>query len=485
MIHPLRRGLPARLLAFLLVLVGAPSTDAQRSANPHDARVRGFERDALRYGARAAESGRALLPMLEIERLRNDATPGVADAALVRLAASRRLLPHVRAYATMLRGLGELATGDPSVAEATFASLGYVREWMIVGAFDNEGKTGLDEVMPPEAARSATVDRGARYPGREREVGWRAYPAELSPTGYVSFDATLRPWVNVCAFAETFVDLPEAGPHTLWFGAAGAAKVWFNGEEILRDEAYRNHDFERFGVMVPGRRGANRVLVKVCTGEGSWGFSLRMGDRNGAPLPETRVRAQGPTEAAPAPASPAALPDAPVAPLANLEALVEARPEGRNGAAARFDLARFLLWTGAQDEACRRVFELAAAAAELDPSVAHLLFASEIAETRAERMRFVAQAEERSPRDPAVRLARAQLVATGPDPGQALRTLSASALPGRFGLDADWLLATLYERRDLPRVALAIIDRNIARTGGAVSWVRRKGRAIDNQGRRA
>ncbi len=481
-LRPGPRGLVISALLLAMLLPGGAGV-AQRSSNPYDATVRRLEREVERYGRSARESGRAVPRMLEIEGLADHATPGVAKASLARLAESRRLLPHLRAYATMLRGLAEQSSGDPAVAQATFDSLGYVNDWMVIGAFDNEGKSGFGRELPPEAQRNAAVDRSASYQGKERQVTWRRYPKELSPKGYISFDAIFRPWVNVCAYAETFVTLEEAEPLTLWLGAAGASKVWFNGDEVHADEAYRRVDYDRFSAAVAGREGANRILVKVCTAEGPWGFTLRIGDRTGAPRADLAIAAQGPTEAAAAPASPPQVPEAPVAPLANLEALVEAAPESRRGADVRYDLSRFLHWTGATDEGTTRFRELAAKAAELDPSVEHLELAADFAENRAERMRFVAQAEERHRRDPRVILQRATLLASGPDPGQALRLLLDANLRGEEGIEADWMIATLYEQRDLKQAGLAIIERNLRGTGGAARWVRRHASALDQLGR--
>jgi tetratricopeptide (TPR) repeat protein/transglutaminase-like putative cysteine protease len=479
----LRRG--ARALAILAltsaVLLPGGASVAQRSSNPYDATVRKLEREVERYGRSARESGRAVPRMLELEGLADHASPGVVKASLTRLSQSRRLLPHLRAYATMLRGLAEQSTGDPAVAQATFDSLGYVRDWMVIGAFDNEGKSGFDRELPPEAQRNAPVDRSASYQGKERQVSWRRYPQELSPKGYISFDAIFRPWVNTCAYAETFVELEEAEPLTLWLGAAGASKVYFNGAEVHSDEAYRRVDYDRFSAAVAGRAGANRILVKVCTAEGPWGFTLRVGDRRGAPRADLTFTAEGPTAAADAPAN-VSVPDAPVAPLANLEALVEAAPDSRRGAGVHYDLSRFLHWTGATDEGTTRFRELAEKAAELDPSVEHLELAADFAENRAERMRFVAQAEERSARDPRVVLQRAQLLASGPDPGQALRLLLDASFRGQERIEADWMIATLYEQRDLKQAAMAIIERNLRGTGGAARWVRRHANALERLG---
>jgi len=478
----LRSVIPSGLLGLALLTwalgQGPDPVAAQSRRNPYDAIVRSLERDAVRLGSRPAESGRALPRILRIDRLRDHTTPGVSHDALARLAEHRRLPPHLRVYATTRRGLSEKRRGDVDAYRATFDGLGLVRDWMVIGAFDNEGKGGLDRAYPPEALRNDPVDRAATYSGKEREVRWRRFPPELATRGYISFDAVFRPWVNTCAYAETFVELERARPVTVWLGASGAAKVWFNGDEILADDKYRRADYDRSVAMAAGRRGANRVLVKTCTGEGRWGFILRLGDPSGAPMPNLRVTAEGPTRAAPAPGSPSTLPAPPTPPLANLEALVEAGGDDARGAAGRFDLARVLRWSGAQDEGSTRARELAERAAEIDPTVDHLELAASLAENRAERMRFVSRAEELHPRHPRVVLQRAELLASGPDPGRALRLLVERPLPGADGVEADWLLATLYERRRLKQTGLAIIERNIARTGGSVTWLRRHQQAL-------
>ena len=222
-----RRAMGPTLTALAIAFVGllAEGSGEAQGSNPNDAEVRRLEREVERYGRSARESGRALPPMLRIEQLLDRASPGVVKASLGRLSASRRLLPHLRSYATMLRGIVEQATGELAVSRATFDSLGYVKDWMVVGAFDNEGKLGLAREFPPETARNDAANRETTYRGKEREVRWRRFPAELAPTGYISFDAVFRPWINVCAYAETFVKLDRAQPLTLWLGANGAANA--------------------------------------------------------------------------------------------------------------------------------------------------------------------------------------------------------------------------------------------------------------------
>jgi tetratricopeptide (TPR) repeat protein/transglutaminase-like putative cysteine protease len=451
---------------------------AQRPArNPYDAEVARHAAAARREGS----SPRAVLPILELEQQGDDATPGVVLRELSRLAQERRLSPVMRSYVRTLEAFGQIAAGRPDDAARMFDELGFLRKWRVIGAFDDEGKQGFARAYPPEEQRNAPVDENAAYPGREREVRWRLYPEELTRYGYVDFDATLRPYENACGYAETFVQVDRARPMGLFVGAGGAIKVWANGNEVLSDPVYRGPAIERSAATFHARQGWNRILVKVCVQDRRWGFYARLGEADGSAPRGVTVDPNGATEAAPAPAGAPVTAAAPVMPLAFLEERVRTQPDD---AGAHFDLARFLAWTAAEDPTETRSRQLAERAVELRNTVEHALLAADLVETRAERMRYVSKAEEADARDPRARLARAELISEGPDPGRALRMLDEGfSLDTVSGIRAAWMRASLLEERDLPLAGFAIIEDAVRRTNGAARWQRRLARALANQGR--
>ena len=464
-------------LTALLVTLTAPVLAQRAARNPYDAEVARHAAAARREG----NSPRALLPVLELEQQSDDASPGATLRELERLARERRLSPAVRSYVATLVAFGQIAAGRPDDAARGFDELGYLRKWRVVGAFDDEGKQGFARAYPPEEQRNAPVDEAAVYPGREREVRWRLYPEDLTRYGYVDFDATLRPYENACGYAETFVQVDRARPMGLFVGAGGAIKVWANGQEVLADPVYRGPAIDRSAAVFHAREGWNRILVKVCVQDRRWGFYARLGEADGSPPRDVLVDPSGATQAAAAPATAPTLPAAPMMPLAYLEERVRTRPDD---AAAHFDLARFLAWTGAEDPNETRSRQLAERAVELANGVEHALLAADLVETRAERMRYVSKAEEADARDPRVRLARAELVSGGPDPGRALRMLDEGfSLDTVPGLRAAWMRASLLEERDLPLAGFAIIEDGVRRTNGSTRWQRRLARALANQGR--
>ena len=157
------------------------------------------------------------------------------------------------------------------------------------GPFDNEGKGGLDRSFGPEDEIHDPLSMARTYDGKERPVTNRITP-DVFPYGWVDLGAMVRPAEKVCGYATTFVrdrrtGKPGAGPRpfSVWFGAAGASKVFFDGNEVLKDAKYRDLDSERFGVALTLRDGWHRLTVKICGDEDAPMFALRLADPNGAP----------------------------------------------------------------------------------------------------------------------------------------------------------------------------------------------------------
>jgi len=470
--------LGARLLTAacaVLALVLASSAGAQRRAqNPFDAELRRLSAEVRRDARRP----RAFIPLVSIYDSWEETSPGATTRALGELARDRRLPAHLRTYAAGLRASLVAREAGADEAAAAFRELGFVTQVQVIGPFDNEGKAGFERTMPPEEAQGAPFDPSATHPGKERPVTWRPYP-EVARWGYVNLGAVLRPNTNVCAYAETFLHSDRAQPLTLWVGAGGAVRVWMNGAEVLRDAAYRTGDFDRSVAIVPARAGANRVLLKVCNADGPLGFYLRVGDAQGNPATGVRVDPDA-REAAAAPERPVTLPAPPIAPLAGLEAEVQARPDS---AQAHEDLARYLAATLADDPAERRALQEAERAAELAPTWQRWLLVYQLEHERSEVMRAVDEAERLAPREPEVLLARAVVITGGPDPDRALAILNRIDPATTTGMRAAAFRAAFYADFGLPRASLAEIERASARAPGALFWLRQRLGAVERLGR--
>ncbi|MEM9191394.1 MAG: DUF3857 domain-containing protein [Myxococcota bacterium] len=386
-----------------------------------------------------SSSPEGILPLLEFVNDLRETPPAETRRQLERVTGARRVHPSVRNYASFLMARTMVRSGDVEGGFQRIRENGFVTSWRFIGPFDNEGKVGQRTAYPPEQNRTEAVDLAARYPGAERPVGWRMYP-DISTYGYVDFDAVMRPYQNVCGYAETTVELDRAQDLGLWLGTGGTAKMWFNGAEIIEDDHYRSPGLDRFAVAVAGRRGLNRILIKSCITEQNWGFYLRVTDPRGQPL-VLRADAANTDAVAVGGRSPVAR-NRLVAPLAYFQS----RPRLESSATDTLRLAEYLSWSGAEDPELEPVVDLAERACTLRPSVDACLFAAARAEERSEKLRFLQTAEGVERGHPRVRLFRAAMIASGPEPERIEGLLRAFNEQTADGLRALlWRAETLAE----------------------------------------
>ncbi len=451
------RGLP-----YLVALtLATPAVAQQSTPSPYDQQQRELGRRAERE--RGPEG---ILPLLELWRNWDEADPDVTSQVLERVHGNRRVPSDRRAYAGSLLARARLRAGRNEEARVLLDELGYVTDWQTVGPFDNEGKRGLERSAGPEAEPMAAFDPTQTWSGKERDVGWRRYP-DITNVGYVNFDAIYRPNTNVCGYAMTTVHSERAQALALWFGGGGATKMWWNGVEVHSDTTYRRPDPDRSVALVGAHAGANRLLVKACATDGTWGFYLRVVDPRGRKARGVRIDA----ETLPTPAGEGHGARLPRAPESILERLERAAAGEDAPGRALFNLARFLLWTAADDPSENRARQLARRAAEkADASFEHLELAARLQEHRSDTMRLLRRALERFGDDPRAVLLQAQLESSGLHPDDALPTLDRveQLRPrGAIAIRAQLLRAQLLAQLSLPRAARAIVDTLAPRTGNA------------------
>src|SRR5690606_34797739 len=279
----------ARALLAAVILLRAPLAEARSYFHPDL-----VEAELALEGARGPEVYTALRRIWAVS---SRADPAHVEASLLRASASPRLTAPARAYAELLVAYARSRRGDLAGAQSRIRRLGFVNQWWIVGPFDNEGKVGFENVFEPETpdALSAAIVPGRAFSGKERAVRWRSVPASAFSYGWLDAGSLLRPEEKVCFFATTFLKSKKSDARSrkisLWVGASGAFKLFWNGTEVLRDAAYRGFDSDRMAAPVMLEPGTNRAVLKVCGDEESPVVSLRVADAQGAPDPDIEVSA--------------------------------------------------------------------------------------------------------------------------------------------------------------------------------------------------
>ncbi len=407
------------------------------------------------------------------------ANPTHVEQQLLLAEQDRRQSAAVRVYAGTLAAYARLRRGDATAARRKIAELGYVDQWLVVGPFNNEGKAGFAVEHGPELDFTRAIIPGRAYTGKERPVRWRVVPPEAFPHGWIDTGALLRPAQHVCVYATTFVRdaRDRRRSFTAWVGTSGAVQVYFNGQQVLTDEAYRGYDSDRHAVLLALQPGPNNFTIKACGEEQAPVISVRLADERGDPDADLTTSAdltlsESAAELAKQPAGRAErVPRrGPEGPIEQFEKLVGvAAPTARD----LFAYAEYLVYSDADDPAEHLARDYSRRAAEKEPTIERLLFAGLLAEDRNQAAEWLAKAA-------------ALAQATGVEDIEVLLAQAAHARGGTnwrdafpyldrvLALDPDHVAAIrgrveLYNEAGLKRTALATLERAVERNPQSVN----------------
>ncbi|MBL9028471.1 MAG: DUF3857 domain-containing protein [Myxococcales bacterium] len=459
------------LVAALVAVAGLASQDA-RAQGAVD----------LELGRYVAELGRARGPqahaaLRSIQSLWDATDPEALSLALDE--ASRTAAdPAARVYAEILFADARSRRGDFEGAGARMASLGYIDKWLFVGPFDDQNRTGLKAAYQPELELAEPIVFGRAFDGKERAVRWRSVLPERASV-VLDLGDWIRPRQEVCAYATTIVrhraGKPKASRASVWVGVEGAFKLWWNGDPVLEDAAYRGFDFDRSAALVDVRDGANRLTVKVCSDALSPRLAVRLGDERGAKSDALEaVTDLALFETAAKPSGKPATGSKLEGPIQAFERVTSAKTAS---AADLEAYARYLKLTRGNPRGEHRARDLASRAAEAGPSWQRLLLAAELAEDRNQSQAFVDRADKIVARgddegEVAVLLMKARLARTGINWRDAIPFFDKALAIDPANPLAALGRTELYAQAGLPRTALSVLERAVERSPRSVSLLR-------------
>ncbi len=167
--------------------------------------------------------------------------------------------------------------GKISQANQEVKKLGMITDWLLIGPFDNTGKSGFKKVYLPEEE----IDLQKIYTGKDSiQIKW-FQPRKTNLSGFINFDAFLYPRNWSVGYALTYVYSPKERAVIVKVGADDAVKVWLNDQVVIEQDLYRKAVIDQEIVPVWLGEGRNKILVKVCEKEDSWGFYFRITDLEG------------------------------------------------------------------------------------------------------------------------------------------------------------------------------------------------------------
>ena len=220
---------------------------------------------------RDANLARAEVLLEKIETLTETTTRQRDTAKVLAQYDEATVGPLLKGQVDWQRAVLLMAEGDREGASLLADGLGWVRNWWVIGPFDNERGRGFDQSQPLEQK----IDLDAELQGKERKVAWRRLP--VTPLfGLVDLDALLRPNDQASAYSVAFVKSAKAQDAAIRLASDEAVKAWWNGQEVLSRNVRRELGFDQDVVAVHLQEGWNLLLVKVHDQTGPWAFRLRM-----------------------------------------------------------------------------------------------------------------------------------------------------------------------------------------------------------------
>jgi hypothetical protein len=260
----------ARRLAYeWLVRVDPKTPDRLLPGMLHDPGLE-LRRDAIEFVLKEAR-----------KNLEKGDKPGATTAFRKALSGARDR-DQVDLIAKELKGLG--------IEVDLAAHFGFLRQWLLIGPFDNGGGAGFQQAFPPENH----VDLAGTCSGKKgMPLRWITCTT-IDPYGVVDLNKALGKHMGAAAYAFAAVRSPTERPVQVRAGSQNAIKVFLNGKQIFFREEY-HHGMQMDQHIGTGtlRAGRNEILIKVCQNEQTddwaqnWSFQVRVCDQAGGTLPLT------------------------------------------------------------------------------------------------------------------------------------------------------------------------------------------------------
>ncbi len=220
------------------------------------------------------------LVIQEAKKLLDSGDKRGAAGAYARALVNARDRDQVLQIAKQLKELG--------VAVDLAAHFGFIRDWVVIGPFDNVNGVGYKAVYTPEQK----VDLAATLDGKKGlKVRWAEH-ATTDSLGLVDLNRAIGKNMGATAYAFAAVTVPADRTVQIRVGSNNSIKVFLNGQAVFAHEEYHHGmGMDQYSAEARLKAGRNEILIKVCQNEQtdswaqSWSFQLRVCDALGGAVP--------------------------------------------------------------------------------------------------------------------------------------------------------------------------------------------------------
>jgi hypothetical protein len=152
----------------------------------------------------------------------------------------------------------------------------FLGDWQVIGPIP---KLARDQ-MSSELDRALVENEGELRPDKPIQVGDKSYAWHQWPGRFVDFiaalNADLKDSEHAIGYAYAEFTSPAEMEAILGVGHDDCARVWLNGKEVHRSDAWVASELDQGTSKVKLKKGTNRLLAKVTQGRGNWEFAARL-----------------------------------------------------------------------------------------------------------------------------------------------------------------------------------------------------------------
>ena len=152
---------------------------------------------------------------------------------------------------------------------------GFIREWMIIGPFDNARWRGHRTQDPPEKE----IGLDAACDGLGGKVRWQRVASPGDEVDLRKLFPQHPDWA--LAYALVVIESPGERDVQLRTGSDDGIIAWLDGKQVLRVARPRGLVRDEDRTPIHLKKGTNRLLLKITQGGGGWNFCVRLADPKG------------------------------------------------------------------------------------------------------------------------------------------------------------------------------------------------------------
>ncbi len=154
-----------------------------------------------------------------------------------------------------------------------------IKDWLVLGPFDNTHLNGLNIAYRPEADIQQTS-----YDGKNGiQIKWQR-PYHPYEYGYVNLNTIFSQNDYGIAYALTYVYSPREKEIMIHLGSDDGIRIWINDQIVFSLDIGRRVILDSDHVPAKLRPGWNKIMLKISESWGGWGFYFRVTDIDSYPI---------------------------------------------------------------------------------------------------------------------------------------------------------------------------------------------------------